>query len=59
MLEYETLTGDEIDQLLKDGKLDRPDQPKGPIAVKPVGGSTVPKAGRKFGGSGEGSPAGA
>ena len=59
MLEYETLTGTEIDQLLKDGKLDRPDQPKGPIAVKPVGGSTVPKAGRKFGGSGEGSPAGA
>ncbi|NCP25318.1 MAG: ATP-dependent metallopeptidase FtsH/Yme1/Tma family protein [Erythrobacter sp.] len=59
MLEYETLTGDEIDQLLKDGKLDRPDQPKGPIAVKPVSGSAVPKAGRKFGGSGEGAPAGA
>ena len=50
MLEYETLTGDEIDQLMKDGKIDRPDEPKGPIAVKPVGGIAVPKAGRKLGG---------
>ncbi|ABC64294.1 ATP-dependent zinc metalloprotease FtsH [Erythrobacter litoralis] len=50
MLEYETLTGDEIDQLLKDGKLDRPDEPKGPSAVKPVAGATVPRAGKKFGG---------
>ncbi len=58
MLEYETLTGDEIDQLLKDGKLDRPDQPSGP-AIKPVTGSAIPKAGKKFGGSGETSPQGA
>lgn len=50
MLEYETLTGDEIDQLMKDGKIDRPDEPKGPFAVKPVGGIAVPKAGRKLGG---------
>ncbi|UYH54890.1 ATP-dependent zinc metalloprotease FtsH [Qipengyuania sp. SS22] len=51
MLEYETLTGDEIDQLMKDGKIDRPDEPKGPIAVKPVAGIAVPKAGRnKLGG---------
>ena len=50
MLEYETLTGDEIDQLMKDGKIDRPDEPKGPVAVKPVGGIAVPKAGRKLGG---------
>ncbi len=50
MLEYETLTGEEIDQLMKDGKIDRPDQPKGTIAVKPVAGAAVPKAGRKFGG---------
>ena len=50
MLEYETLTGDEIDQLMKDGKIDRPDEPKGPIAVKPVSGVAVPKAGRKLGG---------
>ena len=59
MLEYETLTGDEIDQLMQDGKIDRPDEPKGPVAVRQPGGSTVPKAGKKFGGSGEGAPAGA
>ncbi|MDG5747782.1 ATP-dependent zinc metalloprotease FtsH [Qipengyuania sp. XHP0207] len=50
MLEYETLTGEEIDQLMKDGKIDRPDEPKGPIAVKPAAGAAVPKAGKKFGG---------
>ena len=59
MLEYETLTGDEIDQLMKNGKIDRPDEPKGPVSVRPTGGSTVPKAGKKYGGSGEGAPAGA
>ncbi|EDL48360.1 ATP-dependent zinc metalloprotease FtsH [Erythrobacter sp. SD-21] len=59
MLEYETLTGDEIDQLMKDGKIDRPDEPKGPVSVSQPGSSTVPKAGKKFGGSGEGAPAGA
>ncbi len=50
MLEYETLTGDEIDKLMKDGKIDRPDQPKGHIEVKPIPGGAVPKAGKKFGG---------
>ncbi|MBO9503846.1 ATP-dependent zinc metalloprotease FtsH [Qipengyuania flava] len=50
MLEYETLTGEEIDQLMKDGKIDRPDEPKGPVTVKPVSGVAVPKAGRKLGG---------
>ncbi|MBX7501626.1 ATP-dependent zinc metalloprotease FtsH [Qipengyuania mesophila] len=50
MLEYETLTGEEIDKLMKDGKIDRPDEPKGPVTVKPVGGVAVPKAGRKLGG---------
>ncbi len=60
LLEYETLTGEEIDQLMKDGKLDRPDQPAGGVTtVKPITGSTIPKAGRKFGGSGEGAPQGA
>ncbi|MBX7458390.1 ATP-dependent zinc metalloprotease FtsH [Qipengyuania sp. 1NDH17] len=58
MLEYETLTGDEIDQLMKDGKIDRPDEPKGPVAVRKPGGTTVPKAGKKFGGPDE-APAGA
>ena len=50
MLEYETLTGDEIDQLMKDGTIDRPDEPKGHIEVRPVSGGAVPKAGKKFGG---------
>ncbi|MBX7536171.1 MULTISPECIES: ATP-dependent zinc metalloprotease FtsH [Qipengyuania] len=59
MLEYETLTGDEIDQLMKNGKIDRPNEPKGPVSVSQPGGSTVPKAGKKFGGTGEGAPAGA
>ena len=50
MLEYETLTGDEIDQLMKDGKIDRPHEPKGPVVVKPMAGAAVPKAGKKFDG---------
>ncbi|MCF8883778.1 MULTISPECIES: ATP-dependent zinc metalloprotease FtsH [Erythrobacter] len=50
MLEYETLTGDEIDQLMKDGKIDRPDEPKGPVVIKPMAGAAVPKAGKKFDG---------
>ena len=48
MLEFETLTGDEIDQLLKDGKLDRPDEPSGPAKPRSVSGSAVPKAGKRF-----------
>ena len=57
MLEYETLTGQEIDQLLKDGKLDRPDEPRGPVKVAPAGGgSAIPKAGKRFGAAGEGGP---
>ena len=59
LLEYETLTGEEIDQLMKDGKIDRPDAPKGPVSVRPSAGSAIPKAGKKFGGSGEGAPQGA
>ena len=50
LLEYETLTGDEIDALMKDGKIDRPDEPKGPIPVAPAHGSAIPKAGKRFGG---------
>ena len=50
LLEYETLTGDEINQLMKDGKIDRPDQPVGPSVIQPVTGSMVPKAGKKYGG---------
>ncbi|MFV0645693.1 MAG: ATP-dependent zinc metalloprotease FtsH [Sphingomonadaceae bacterium] len=58
MLEYETLTGDEITQLLDTGKIDRPDQPSGP-AIRPVTGSSIPKAGKRFGGEGGAAPQGA
>jgi cell division protease FtsH len=52
LLEFETLTGDEIQQLLDNGKIDRPDAPRGPTAVQPVRGSAIPRAGKRFG-SGE------
>jgi len=50
LLEYETLTGDEIAQLMKDGKIDRPDQPSGSARPAPVRGSSIPKAGRRYAG---------
>ncbi len=53
LLEYETLTGDEIKTLLEDGKIDRPDLPSGPAMPTPTHGSAVPQAGKRFGGSGE------
>jgi cell division protease FtsH len=52
MLEYETLTGDEIKQLLENGAIDRPLDPRGPGAAAPVPGSSIPKAGKRFRGSG-------
>ena len=59
LLEYETLPGDEIKTLLETGKLDRPDQPVGPIASRPSHGSAIPKAGKRFGGKGDEAPQGA
>jgi cell division protease FtsH len=50
LLEYETLTGDEIKALLETGKVDRPDQPTGPTVIRPVRGSAIPKAGKRFSG---------
>jgi len=50
LLEYETLTGDEIKDLLDSGKLDRPGEPKGPTKPVPQHGSAIPKAGRRFSG---------
>jgi cell division protease FtsH len=58
MLEYETLTGDEIKDLMENGTIDRPDQPSGTATSKPMRGSSIPKAGKKFSGGGA-SPAGA
>jgi cell division protease FtsH len=50
LLEYETLTGEEINQLMETGKLDRPDRPSGPTAPAPINGSAIPKAGKRFSG---------
>ena len=59
LLEFETLNGEEIDQLLKDGKIDRPEHLSGPSSVRPVRGSAIPKAGKRFSGSGGAAPQGA
>ena len=51
LLEYETLTGEEIKTLLDNGRIERPDAPSGPARPLPPQGSSVPRAGRKAGGS--------
>ena len=50
LLEYETLSGDEIKDLLEKGKFDRPEKPSGPSAPAPVKGSAIPKAGKRYSG---------
>ena len=50
LLEYETLSGEEITELLENGKIDRPETPSGPAVVKPSRGSAIPKAGKRFSG---------
>ncbi|MFC3173258.1 ATP-dependent zinc metalloprotease FtsH [Novosphingobium bradum] len=57
LLEYETLSGEDIAQLLKDGKIDRPDRPASGNAPAPVRGSAIPKTGKRYGG--EAAPQGA
>ena len=59
LLEYETLTGDEIKTLLETGKIDRPDAPRGPVIAQPAHGSAIPKAGKRFGPKGGEAPQGA
>ncbi|WP_371432232.1 ATP-dependent zinc metalloprotease FtsH [Novosphingobium sp.] len=54
LLEYETLTGDEIKVLLETGKIDRPDAPAGSYRPVASQGSAVPRAGRRFSGGGAG-----
>jgi cell division protease FtsH len=56
LLEYETLTGEEIKELLESGKIDRPDQPSSPLPAT-VRGAAVPKAGKRY--AGEAKPQGA
>ena len=51
LLEFETLTGDEIKELVETGKLDRPDAPSGPAKPVSVRGSAIPKAGKRFTGT--------
>lgn len=48
LLEYETLTGEEINQLIADGKLERPETPRGHTTPRPLTGSAIPKAGKRF-----------
>ena len=55
MLEFETLSGDDIREVMETGTLNRPDDRNTgarPVAVR---GATVPRAGKRF--LGEGSPA--
>jgi cell division protease FtsH len=60
LLEYETLSGEEIKALLETGKIDRPDAPRGPSVPVAVHGSAIPKAGKRFGSSkGDEAPQGA
>ena len=48
LLEYETLTGDEIKQIADTGKLDRPEAPlSGAPLPAAIGSSSVPRAGQK------------
>jgi cell division protease FtsH len=56
LLEYETLSGDEIKAVLQGGSLDR-GSPKGPSI--PTAGSSIPKAKRPVAGVGGPAPAGA
>jgi cell division protease FtsH len=59
LLEYETLSGEEINSLLETGKIDRPETPRGPSIPAPVHGSAIPKAGKRFGGKADEAPQGA
>ena len=59
LLEYETLSGEDIRALMEDGKIDRPEAPSGPAKPASTQGSAVPRAGRRFSGSGDPQPAGA
>ncbi len=47
LLEYETMSGDEIDSLVKDGKFERPDGDVVKPSSVPTVGTSIPKAGKK------------
>jgi hypothetical protein len=44
LLEYETLTGDELKELIETGKLDRPEAPSGIPLPAAIRGTSVPRA---------------
>jgi cell division protease FtsH len=46
LLEYETLTGEEIRKLIDTGSIDRPDAPSGAPLPAAIRGTSVPRAGR-------------
>jgi cell division protease FtsH len=50
LLEYETLTGEEIRKLIEEGKLDRPDSPSDEGRPPMPQTVSVPRAGRRFAG---------
>ncbi|MBN8808985.1 MAG: ATP-dependent zinc metalloprotease FtsH [Sphingomonas sp.] len=58
LLEYETLSGEEIKKLLDDGDIGRPD-PGASVSVIPASGSSIPKTRRPKGPFGNPAPAGA
>jgi cell division protease FtsH len=58
LLEYETLTGDEIKKVMDGGTIDRGSATTTPVARPVSGASAIPKAGRRGTGLGE-APAGA
>ena len=51
LLEYETLSGDEIKTLLDKGEITRDDGTKIKPSVIPVAGTSIPRAGRRSGGN--------
>ena len=51
MLDLETLSGDEINELMATGKIDRPDAPALGAGLTPMSGSAIPKAGKRFAGA--------
>lgn len=56
LLEYETLTGEEIRKLIEEGKLDRPEPNAAPTRLPAPQSVTVPRAGRRFVGIDTGAP---
>jgi cell division protease FtsH len=50
MLEYETLSGEEIKELLENGEIDRPSEPRGTGKPVKTAGSSIPKAGKRYSG---------